>query len=174
MWVLQVRDYSHLCYTRYFILSKFWHRKRYLQDLISVEVCNIKYFSQQCLILKFIFPKKCQTIMSVWYLRCFRKNKYPTDVGVSQRHVIVKFLWKKQFEKIWIIQKNSKENTSSRRVSRRYFFFVSKIFSNWIKGACKYYISTLGVGGGSEGNAYFAYVVRGGGGSRGKMPILLM
>ena len=26
---------------------------------------------------------------------------------------------------------------------------------------CKYYISTLGVGGGSEGNAYFAYVVRG-------------
>ena len=31
---------------------------------------------------------------------------------------------------------------------------------NWVKGACKYYISTLGVGGGSEGNAYFAYVVR--------------
>ena len=29
------------------------------------------------------------------------------------------------------------------------------------KGACKYYVSTLGVGGGSEGNAYFAYVVRG-------------
>ena len=29
------------------------------------------------------------------------------------------------------------------------------------KGACKYYISALGVGGGSEGNAYFAYVVRG-------------
>ena len=27
-------------------------------------------------------------------------------------------------------------------------------------------------GGGSEGNAYFAYVVRGGGGSRGKMLIL--
>ena len=26
------------------------------------------------------------------------------------------------------------------------------------KGACKYYISTLGVGGGSEGNAYTAYV----------------
>ena len=26
-------------------------------------------------------------------------------------------------------------------------------------GACKYYISTLGEGGGSEGNAYFAYVV---------------
>ena len=43
-----------------------------------------------------------------------------------------------------------------------------------VKGACKYYISTLGVGGGSEGNAYFAYVVRGGGGSRGKMLILLM
>ena len=42
------------------------------------------------------------------------------------------------------------------------------------KGLCKYYISTLGVGGGSEGNAYFAYVVRGGGGSRGKMLILLM
>ena len=42
------------------------------------------------------------------------------------------------------------------------------------KGACKYYISTLGVGGGCEGNAYFAYVVRGGGGSRGKMLILLM
>ena len=41
------------------------------------------------------------------------------------------------------------------------------------KGACKYFISTLGVGGGSEGNAYFAYVVRGGG-SRGKMFILLM
>ena len=33
-------------------------------------------------------------------------------------------------------------------------------------GACKYYMSMLG---GSEGNAYFAYVVRGGGGSRGKM-----
>ena len=32
-----------------------------------------------------------------------------------------------------------------------------------IKGACKYYISTLEVGGGSEGNTYFAYVVRGGG-----------
>ena len=30
------------------------------------------------------------------------------------------------------------------------------------------------MGGGSEGNAYFAYVVRGGGGSRGKMLILLM
>ena len=42
------------------------------------------------------------------------------------------------------------------------------------KGACKYYISALGVGGGSEENAYFAYVVRGGGGSRGKMLILLM
>ena len=28
-------------------------------------------------------------------------------------------------------------------------------------GACKYYISALGVGGGSEENAYFAYVVRG-------------
>ena len=26
------------------------------------------------------------------------------------------------------------------------------------KGACKYYISTLGVGGGSEGNAYLAYI----------------
>ena len=36
------------------------------------------------------------------------------------------------------------------------------------KGACKYYISTLGGGEGSEGNAYFAYVVR------GKMLILLM
>ena len=42
------------------------------------------------------------------------------------------------------------------------------------KGACKYYISTLGVGGGSEGNAYFAFVVRGRGGSSGKMLILLM
>ena len=41
------------------------------------------------------------------------------------------------------------------------------------KGACKYHISTLGGGGGSEGNAYFAYVVRGWG-SRGKMLILLM
>ena len=29
-------------------------------------------------------------------------------------------------------------------------------------GAYKYCISTLGVGGGSEGNAYFAYGVRGG------------
>ena len=38
------------------------------------------------------------------------------------------------------------------------------------KGACKYYISMLG-GWGPEGNAYFAYVVRG---SRGKMLILLM
>ena len=28
------------------------------------------------------------------------------------------------------------------------------------KGACKYYISALGVGGGSEGNAYFAYVIQ--------------
>ena len=28
------------------------------------------------------------------------------------------------------------------------------------RGVCKYFISTLG-GGGSEGNAYFAYVVRG-------------
>ena len=37
-----------------------------------------------------------------------------------------------------------------------------------------YYISTLGVVWGSEGNAYFAYVVRGVvGGSRGKMLILL-
>ena len=26
------------------------------------------------------------------------------------------------------------------------------------KGACKYYINALGVGGGSEGYAYFAYV----------------
>ena len=43
------------------------------------------------------------------------------------------------------------------------------------KGACKYYISTLGVGGGSEGNTYCAYVVWGGSeGSRGKMLILLM
>ena len=41
-------------------------------------------------------------------------------------------------------------------------------------GACKYYISTLGVGRGSEGNAYFAYMVRRSGGSRGKMLILLM
>ena len=39
---------------------------------------------------------------------------------------------------------------------------------SYIKGACKYYISTLGVGGGSEGNAYFAYVVRGGGGLEAK------
>ena len=44
--------------------------------------------------------------------------------------------------------------------------------SDRVKGVCKYYISTLGVGGGSEGNAYFAYVVRGG--SKGKMLILLM
>ena len=29
------------------------------------------------------------------------------------------------------------------------------------KGACKYYINTLWVDGGSEENAYFAYVVRG-------------
>ena len=35
------------------------------------------------------------------------------------------------------------------------------------EGACKYYISTLGGGMGSEGNAYFAYVARGG--STGKM-----
>ena len=28
----------------------------------------------------------------------------------------------------------------------------------YAKGACKYYISPLGVGGGSEGNASFAYV----------------
>ena len=42
------------------------------------------------------------------------------------------------------------------------------------EGECKYYISALGVGGGSEGNAYFAFVVRGRGGSRGKMLILLM
>ena len=51
-----------------------------------------------------------------------------------------------------------------------------KFVQNWVnnKGACKYYISTLGVGGGSEGNAYFAYLVRGDGGSRGKMLILLM
>ena len=28
---------------------------------------------------------------------------------------------------------------------------------NTLKGACKYHISTLGVGGGPEGNAYFAY-----------------
>ena len=27
-----------------------------------------------------------------------------------------------------------------------------------LKGACKYYTSTLGVGGGSEENAYIAYV----------------
>ena len=32
----------------------------------------------------------------------------------------------------------------------------------------------VGGGGGSEGNAYFAYMVRGDGGSRGKMLILLM
>ena len=53
---------------------------------------------------------------------------------------------------------------------------TQEIMGAWkhTKGACKYYISTLGVGGGSEGNAYFAYVVRGGGGSRGKMLILLM
>ena len=51
---------------------------------------------------------------------------------------------------------------------------LSKIRRTY-KGACKYYISTLGVGGGSEGNAYFAYVVGGGsGGSRGKMLILLI
>ena len=41
-------------------------------------------------------------------------------------------------------------------------------------GACKYYISELGVGGGSEENAYFVYMVRGGGGARGKMLISLM
>ena len=33
------------------------------------------------------------------------------------------------------------------------------------KGACKYYISTLGGDGGSERNAYFAYGVRRGWGS---------
>ena len=42
------------------------------------------------------------------------------------------------------------------------------------KGVRKYYISTLGVGGGSEGNSYFVYVVSGDGGSRGKMLIWLM
>ena len=42
------------------------------------------------------------------------------------------------------------------------------------KGACKYYISTLGGCGGPEGDAYFACVVRAVGGSRGKMLILLM
>ena len=31
-----------------------------------------------------------------------------------------------------------------------------------VKGAYNYYIGTLGGGGESEGNAYFAYVVRGG------------
>ena len=48
--------------------------------------------------------------------------------------------------------------------------FIPIFFAEYIlsRGACKYYISTLGVGGGSEGNDYFAYVVRGGG-SRGKM-----
>ena len=40
-------------------------------------------------------------------------------------------------------------------------------------GACKYYMSTLGGGWESEGNAYFAYEVWGVG-SRGKMLILLM
>ena len=44
----------------------------------------------------------------------------------------------------------------------------------WPKGACKYYISTLGGSEGSEGNAYFSYVVRGDGGSRGKRLILLL
>ena len=39
---------------------------------------------------------------------------------------------------------------------------------------CKYYISTFGRGGGLTKNAYFAYLVRGSGGSRGKMLILLM
>ena len=42
------------------------------------------------------------------------------------------------------------------------------------EGECKYHISALGVGGGSEGNAYFAYVVRRVGGSGGKMLMLLM
>ena len=51
------------------------------------------------------------------------------------------------------------------------FSISARVCTN--KGACKYYISTLGVGGGSEANAYFAYVVRGGG-STGKMLILLM
>ena len=53
---------------------------------------------------------------------------------------------------------------------------TQEIMGAWkhTKGACKYYISTLGVGGGSEGNAYFAYVVSGVGWSRGKMLILLM
>ena len=50
---------------------------------------------------------------------------------------------------------------------------VSRVFQGYW-GVCKYYISTLGVGGGSEGNAYFVYVVRGGWGSRFKMLILLM
>ena len=38
--------------------------------------------------------------------------------------------------------------------------YQERQYSN--KGACKNCISTLGVGGGSEGNAYFAYAVRGG------------
>ena len=51
---------------------------------------------------------------------------------------------------------------------------TQEIMGAWkhTKGACKYYISTLGVGGGSEGNAYFFMWL--GRGSRGKMLILLM
>ena len=52
------------------------------------------------------------------------------------------------------------------------FHRASLVFYQSPKGTCNYYISMLG--GGAEGNAYFAEVVGGGGGSRGKMLIMLM
>ena len=58
--------------------------------------------------------------------------------------------------------------------TRPQVWLIAKSIYGWKKGACMYYISTLGGGGGSEGNAYFAHVVRGGGGARGKMIVLLM
>ena len=69
--------------------------------------------------------------------------------------------------------KNTISNTSKYLVKSKPQFVETGQTVSKSKGACKYYISTLEVGGGSEGNTYFAYVVRGGGGSRGKMLILL-
>ena len=45
--------------------------------------------------------------------------------------------------------------------TKRNLMTINQKKFNFHKGACKYYISTLGVGGGSEGKAYFSYVVRG-------------
>ena len=70
--------------------------------------------------------------------------------------------------------KNTISKTSKYLVKSKPQFVETGQTVSKSKGACKYYISTLEVGGGSEGNTYFAYVVRGGGGSRGKMLILLM